>query len=139
LTDERAATPHILTVPALRRFGFTLGGALLVISGLRWWWTGARPLVLPLIAVTAVLLAAAAPQALRPLRRLTVLLGQWAQRGVTAAAMFAAFWLVITPAGLIMRLAAKDPMNRAWQPEADTYWDEPEDQPEELERYRHPF
>ena len=40
---------------------------------------------------------------------------------------------------IIMRMAGKDPLKRAWNPEATTYWEDPEEQPAELERYFNQF
>ena len=50
------------------------------------------------------------------------------------------FFLVITPTGLIMRLVGRDPMERKWEPNADTYW-KPRDQNADtsLERYEKQF
>lgn len=32
------------------------------------------------------------------------------------------FYLLMTPIGLLLRLFGKDPMERRWKPEANTYW-----------------
>ena len=32
------------------------------------------------------------------------------------------FFGIITPAGLLLRLAGKDPLERRWEPDASTYW-----------------
>ena len=32
------------------------------------------------------------------------------------------FYLIIAPIGLIMRLLGRDPLNRGFLPEAETYW-----------------
>lgn len=50
------------------------------------------------------------------------------------------FFLLITPMGLIMRLAGKDPMERKWDPNASTYWLPKEhDQDTSIERYEKQF
>ena len=41
---------------------------------------------------------------------------------VTAIAMLLVFYLAVTPVGLLMRLAGKDPMQRRLDPQAATYW-----------------
>jgi hypothetical protein len=41
---------------------------------------------------------------------------------VSNALLVCFYYLVITPFGLIMRLCGRDPMNRAWNPGATTYW-----------------
>ncbi len=32
------------------------------------------------------------------------------------------YFLIITPTGLVMRLVGHDPLDRKWDPEAETYW-----------------
>ncbi|MBM3298643.1 MAG: hypothetical protein FJY85_01660 [Deltaproteobacteria bacterium] len=50
------------------------------------------------------------------------------------------FFLVITPMGLIMRLMGKDPMDRKFDPRADTYWKKKEPETEQtVERYEKQF
>ena len=41
---------------------------------------------------------------------------------VSNGLLIAFFYLVITPFGLIMRAFGRDPMKRAWEPSATTYW-----------------
>jgi hypothetical protein len=50
-----------------------------------------------------------------------------------------AFYLAITPVRIWIRLFGEDPLKRRWQPEATTYWEEAEEQPEEVERYFNQF
>ena len=42
------------------------------------------------------------------------------------ALLIAFFYLVITPFGLVMRACGRDPMKRAWEPSASTYWKDAE-------------
>jgi len=48
------------------------------------------------------------------------------------------FYLVITPFGLLMRAFGRDPMNRAWDSKATTYWRAAE-KPVDPERYFRQF
>jgi len=32
------------------------------------------------------------------------------------------FYLIITPVGLVMRLIGHDPLNRRFEPDAESYW-----------------
>jgi len=45
---------------------------------------------------------------------------------ISNALLIAFFYLVITPFGLVMRLSGRDPMKRAWEPDAATYWKDAE-------------
>ncbi len=106
----------------LRKFGLTVGpvllaiGAFLVIkrvdSGLFW---GSAGLVL-------ILLAFAAPVALKPLNKvwmaLAILLG-WI---MTRLILIVLFYVAITPTGLIARLLGKDLLERKFHKSGETYW-----------------
>jgi len=46
----------------------------------------------------------------------------------------AIYFLLLTPAGLIMRLVGYDPMTRRLEPDAKTYWT-PREEPEDAGRY----
>lgn len=48
------------------------------------------------------------------------------------------YYLVLTPIGLAMRLAGYDPMNRRFDPGAESYWS-PRQAPEDLGRYFRQF
>jgi hypothetical protein len=49
-------------------------------------------------------------------------------------AIAAIFYLVITPAGLLLRIFGRDPMERRFEPGRKTYWNDAE-KVEEVERY----
>lgn len=48
------------------------------------------------------------------------------------------FYIVITPIGLIFKLAGKDPMKRGYEPQNESYWLEHK-QNENMKRYFHQF
>ena len=58
---------------------------------------------------------------------------------VTHVLLTVVFIGMMAPMRLIKGLSGKDPLKRAWEPNAETYWDEPEDQPEEFARYKDQF
>ncbi len=66
----------------------------------------------------------------------SVILGYFISR----ALLTIIFFLVLTPTGLIMRLVGKDPMDRKWDPAAESYWIKREDGAStNLERYEKQF
>jgi hypothetical protein len=88
--------------------------------------------------------ALAASRLIRPLFRtiyslwlgFSVVLGYFISR----ALLTIIFFLVLTPTGLIMRLVGKDPMERKWDPTAESYWvKREEDSTSNLERYEKQF
>jgi hypothetical protein len=59
---------------------------------------------------------------------------------VSRAILLIVFYLVLVPTGLIMRTVGRDPMERKWDPQAQSYWIKKE--PEEdssIERYQKQF
>jgi len=107
----------------LRQFGITLGVVCLLWSGiLAWrgrmapvpWLLGASPVLL--------LLAALAPAALRPLHRVWLPAAGALARGITWVLLTAVFYLVFTPYGMILRARGKDPLERRFEPDRDSYW-----------------
>lgn len=112
-----------------RSFGLVFAAAFVLIAlwplwdgrGPRWWALAA--------AAAFLVLAVAAPRLLRPLNRL------WHRFGLRLAGMVSPivlgllFYFVVTPMGLVMRMAGKDPLRLQWQPEADSYWIEREPGP----------
>jgi hypothetical protein len=66
----------------------------------------------------------------------SVILGYFISR----ALLTIIFFLVLTPTGLIMRIVGKDPMDRKWDPAAESYWIKREEDPNaNLERYEKQF
>jgi hypothetical protein len=105
-----------------RQFGIVIAAAL-TIYGL-WPLRHAGPVRIPAIAAAALIavLALARPTLLHPLNllwsRLGLLMGRIANPVITAVL----FFLVFTPAGLLMRLFGKDPLKLRYAPDVDTYW-----------------
>ena len=88
--------------------------------------------------------ALAASRLIRPLFKtiyslwvgFSVILGYFISR----ALLTIIFVVVLTPTGLIMRLVGKDPMDRKWDPTAESYWIKREDgRSANLERYEKQF
>ena len=67
-------------------------------------------------------LGAAAPRLLSIPYRLWMSLALVLGFTITRLLLTAVFFLLITPVGLLMRLAGRDPMRRKLDPEAPTYW-----------------
>ncbi len=79
------------------------------------WWAAAA-------AAVFLVLAIGAPRLLRPLNRLWHRFGLLLARFVNPLVLGLLFYFVVTPMGLIMRMAGKDPLRLRWQPQADSYW-----------------
>lgn len=93
-----------------------------VVAGLLWYkergtwpWLAGTSLFFALFAATA-------PMALLPLYRLWVKLAGFLAWFNTRLLLGLVYFAVLTPMGLLMRAAGKDPMKRRLDPDAASYW-----------------
>lgn len=102
-------------------FAVVVSLALSVIAAWRWYRGTDQRVVIALFAVAAVLLllAAIAPAALKPVYRGWMKLGAVLGWINTRIILTVAFFLVVTPIGVIMRLAGRSPMAAK---KRDSYW-----------------
>ena len=124
----------------LRRFGLTVGGALLLLALASGW----RGHVLPprVLAAVGMLLAVpglVAPAVLAPVQRIwmraATLLGAVNGRLILTAL----FYLVITPVGFVLRHFVRDPLDRSLTDGTASNWVGRERQPVERSRYEQQF
>lgn len=105
-----------------RNFGlvFATMFALVALSPLA---HGHQVRVWPLpIAVAFLGAAVLLPSALAPLNQLWFRLGLLLGKFVTPLVMTVLFFVTVTPVGILMRAAGKDPLRLKRQPEAKSYW-----------------
>ncbi len=74
------------------------------------------------LAVLFALVALIMPAILAPLNRLWMKFGLLLHKIVSPIVLGIMFFLVITPMGLVMRLAGKDPLRLRRDPDAASYW-----------------
>jgi hypothetical protein len=114
----------------LRTFGLTLAAVCVLWAvilyfrghpgGVRWF-LGIAPVL--------VLLALAAPRGLRPLHFVWMPLARGIARVLTWLILALAFYLVFTPYSLVLKLIGKDPLERRFEPQQDSYWTRREPKP----------
>lgn len=124
-----------------RKFGLSIGGGLAVLGFLRYWWHDFAhvPYILWSIAAVGAVLGLVAPAALRPALRVAVPITEafnWAMIRVT---LTLAYYGIITPAALIYRAVAGDPLKRAWKGAGETYWETPDLAPKTLDEFKTQF
>ena len=124
-----------------RKFGLVMAAAIVVLGLIRYALHGFAHFPLYFFAVAAVFafFGLVWPRALKPVFVVWIkfaLLLNWL---VTHVMLTIIYWLVIAPMGIVMRLFSDDPLKRAWQPSAASYWEEPEEQPSDIERWRNQF
>lgn len=117
---DNSSTPDSST---LRSFGLVTGAIVAGLFGLlvpwlkhaawpRWPWAVAVPLVLA---------ALVAPRALSGVYRIWMRVGHVLGAVNTRIVLGILFFLVFTPAGIVMRLFGRDPLNRRFDPAAASY------------------
>jgi hypothetical protein len=124
-----------------RKFGIVMAIAITVIGVIRWGLGGFAVFPTYFFAVAGVflVLGVAVPVALQPAffawMKLAVVLN-WI---MTRVLLGLAFYVMITPARVIIAIFGDDPLKREYLPEGETYWEEAEEQPEEFDRYRNQY
>lgn len=111
-----------VTKAQLRSFGLIVGGAFLLIGA----WPAVRRgenMRTWSVVVAALLLAPALviPTALRPVYTVWMAIGEVLGRINTKIILGLAFYIVLTPIGLVLRLLGHDPMHRSFEPRAASY------------------
>lgn len=118
-------TTHHLGSPegsSSRSFGLVFTIFFLVVAllpllrghGMRLWALG--------LAGVFLILALATPKLLAPLNRLWTRFGMLLHQIVSPVALGVLFYGVVTPTGLLMRLAGKDPLRLRLDKSANSYW-----------------
>jgi hypothetical protein len=110
------------------------------LGGVSWWRTGSLLEIGIFLAVGTMIPAAGLiwPEILR----IVYLLANYATFPIGLAVSFVIlvvlYYLVLTPIGLVLRLAGYDPMQRRFDRSAKTYWT-PREREEKAEQYFHQF
>ncbi len=125
-----------------RKFGLVMAAAFCVLGLLRWAIHHFSDFPIRFFVAAAVLavLGLVAPRVLQPVFVVWMKLAEALNWFMTRVFLTVAWWLIITPTGLIMRLGRKeDPLKRAWLPADATYWEPAEEMGEGVEAYKNQF
>ena len=126
---ETLISDETVKPPSEKSFGITFAVVFALLAAWLYWrkdlpfWSG-------LLAVASLGSLAAgylAPGLLRPLNIVWLKFGLILHRIVNPIVMGFLFFIVFTPMALIMRLLGKDPMKRAREPSAASYWSKREE------------
>ncbi len=104
-------------------FGLLVGGLIAVLFGLLFPWLGGRRVpAWPWLAGAApAVLALGAPALLAPAYRAWMAVGAALGWVNTRILLGAVFFLMVTPIGVVMRMAGRDPLRRGFDPRGPTY------------------
>ena len=124
----------------LRRFGLTVGGMFLLL-GLASWWRGhvLPPRVFWTLGVLLIVPGLVAPAVLGPVQRGwmrgAAVLGEVNSRIILTVF----FYLVIAPAGFVLRTFVRDPLDRALRDDEASNWIKREQASFDRARYEQQF
>jgi hypothetical protein len=106
----------------LRKFGLVMAAALAVLAALLVW--RHRPAWPYLAGASGLLvsLALLAPRLLRPFERAWMTLAGWLSSVMTYVVLTLAYFIVVTPLGLIRRLGGRDPLHMRLDRKTASYW-----------------
>lgn len=121
-THERISRHEEVKGSSNRAFGLTFAGVFAVLAVLQLW--RGHSIGYAWLAAAAVFAAVAylAPAILTPLNKLWLKFGLLLHRIVSPLVMGMMFYLVITPVGMMMRMAGKDLLRLRRDPKATSYW-----------------
>jgi hypothetical protein len=106
----------------LRSFGLTVGIAFLVLAALLLWKHRSLWPAFAGLGGLLVLMGLAVPRWLRPIERMWMKAARALGWVMTRVILGIVFVLVFTPAGLIMRLLGKDPLELRFDKQRASYW-----------------
>ena len=129
--------PGEVKPPSARSTGFVFVGVALIVAAIN----RHNPLVAGIaLGVAAILLALSltVPRILQPLNIVWFQIGMLMHKVVNPIVMFLMFAVAMVPAGLLMRLAS-DPLRTKREPDATTYWIEPDPAEAKLNSMKNQF
>lgn len=123
-----------------RNFGLMMATVIVLIGCVRWaLHAGGPPAVLFYIALGFLALGIAIPSVLKPVLYLWVKLAIVLNWIMTHLLLTLVWCLAITPTGIFRRFFARDPLHRKWPSDEESFWEEPDEQPEDLDSYFNQF
>jgi hypothetical protein len=125
-----------------RKFGIVMAIAIVIIGVVRWaihGFAGGPPYYFMAVAAPFLVLGILFPKGLQPVFVLWMKLAVVLNWIMTRLLLSIVFYLMISPVRLVRFLFAEDPLKRKWLAQAASYWEEPEEQPEEFDRYRNQY
>ena len=122
-----------------RAFGLVMAAAIVVVTLIRWLIGGHLATWPFYLSAAFLLLGLAAPVALKPVFVVWMKFALVLNWIITRLLLSVVFFLMIAPTRLLTRVFSDDPLKRRFEPDAATYWEEPDEQPDDPARYENMF
>jgi hypothetical protein len=105
------------------RFGIGVALAFAVMSAIALYRGHmARAEVLPIVSACLLAAALILPRALYPAAWILETAFKTVTKSIMYVLLVVVFYIVFSPAGIVLRLLGKDPLDRNLDPQADSYW-----------------
>ena len=121
-TERWDAPPAVRTRTELRKFGLVMTIAFSAIGGIALWRDHAWGIYPVWIGGAFLLPTLVAPGILGPIERGWLAVGERIGRVVTTLILLLAYYLVVTPFGLMKRVTTGDTLGLRPDPGSDSYW-----------------
>jgi hypothetical protein len=125
-----------------RNFGLVMAGAISLLGLIRFGlhWRGATEIpALPYyyfaVAIVFGVLGLIAPKTLKPIFEIWIKIAVVLNFIVTHVVLSIAFFFTVLPIGILMRVTGNDPLDRALDADATTYWQDAETPADDPEGY----
>ncbi len=122
-----------------RAFGLVMAAAIVVVTLIHWLIRGDLATWPFYVSGAFIVLGLAAPAALKPVfvvwMKFAIILN-WI---VTRLLLSIVFFLMIAPTRGLMLIFSDDPLKRRFEPNKTSYWEEPDEQPDDPARYENMF
>lgn len=123
----------------LRNYGLTMAVPIVIIAAILLWKGKASAPYFFGLAVLFALLGLALPRILKPLYVAWMALAFVLSVVMTYVILTVFFYLIMTPAGLILRILGKDLLSRKFPGGKESYWVAAHRYDDEIERYSKPY
>jgi hypothetical protein len=121
-SHEFQGRENVVKTSSDRSFGIAFAAFFALLGGLSVYNGGHRWPVWFALATVFAFLAATRPRVLAPLNRFWTKFGLLLHMVVSPVILSLIFYACITPVGFLTRLSGKDPLQRRFGPNADSYW-----------------
>lgn len=122
-----------------RNFGLIVAALFTTLCAVGWWRHGEIRVWMLVVAGVFLALGLVLPAGLRPVLIIWLRIAEALNWVITHALLTVCFWCMITPLRFVIGRFGTDPLRREWTPDQETYWDEPDAQPADLEDYKNQF
>ncbi len=122
-----------------RAFGLVMAAAIVVVTLIHWLIRGDLATWPFYLSGAFLILGIAAPAVLEPVFVVWMKFALILNWIMTRLLLSMVFYLMIVPTRGLMLIFSDDPLKRRFEPDSASYWEEPDEQPDDPARYENMF